>query len=60
MTQVEISFSPGDIERVLREWERINPGKVAEVDLGGKEFADLMLADMYDRAKVVNPPEKKP
>ena len=57
MKQVEISFSPDDIERLLREWERVNPGKVADRDLSGKELADLMLADMYERAKVIKPPE---
>ena len=56
MKQVEISFSPADIERVLQAWEQAHPGKRAERDLSGEELADLMLADMKARAKVTKQP----
>jgi hypothetical protein len=54
--QVELSFSPADIERVLQAWEQAHPGKQAERDLSGEELADLMLADMKARAKVTKQP----
>lgn len=52
MTEVGTSFSVDDIERVLREWERLHPGKSADRNLSSEEFADLMLADMYARMKM--------
>jgi hypothetical protein len=57
---IELSVSPDDIERVLKDWERMHPGKIAVRDLTSKEFADMMVADLYARARLTNPPEKKP
>ena len=50
-SDVATTFTPEDIEAVLKEWEAANPGKKANRHMSRKEFADACMKRLAANAR---------